>query len=116
MNHRPYPDVARALRQMKRRHAFETQSPLLAWIDEHLCPGLTEWQKPLVVAAVKRTGKAAITAAIVDQGVKASQHVHFATRDGVRCASGAPACSLPSKEPSRCVIVASNEIDQKGRA
>ena len=106
MNYRPYPDVDRALAQLERHHAREQQTPFLAWVDEHVRPGLAEWQKRLVTAAAKQTGKTAITTAIVDQAVKAGHHVHVAGRDGVRCVGGDPACSQPSKEPERSIVLA----------
>ncbi|MEI5520685.1 hypothetical protein WB388_08725 [Streptomyces brasiliscabiei] len=102
MGHRPYPDADRALAQLERRRAPEPPSPLFAWIGEHLAPEikLADWQRAWLNASIvgthpKRTGRTAITAAIVDQAVKADHHVHVAGRDGVRCYGGAPACSLP---------------------
>lgn len=98
MNYRPYPDVARAVARLKRGRELESHG--VAWIDEHLLPGLLEWQKAIVTHAAKQTGKAAIVAAVVDQAVEADEHVHVATRDGVRCAGGDDACALPATEPA----------------
>ncbi|SHI67343.1 hypothetical protein [Streptomyces sp. 3214.6] len=106
MNYRPYPDVDRALAQLERHHAREQQSLFLAWVDEHVRPGLAEWQKRLVTAAAKQTGKTAITAAIADQAVKAGEHVHVATRRGVRCAGGDAGCGLLPLRPDRPLILA----------
>lgn len=104
MNHRPYPDVERALAQLERGR--QPRSPLLAWIDEHLLPGQAEWQKAFITAAVRRTGKSAIVAAITDEAVKAGEHVHVATRRGVRCAGGDDACSLPKLRPDSPLVLA----------
>lgn len=106
MNYRPYPDIDRALAQLERGRAPEPQHPFLAWIDEHLRTGLADWQKPLVVAAAKRTGKSAITAAIVDQAVKAGEHVHVDTRRGVRCHGGDGGCGLLPLRPAAPVVIA----------
>ncbi|MGW1001776.1 hypothetical protein [Streptomyces sp. NPDC002520] len=115
MNHRPYPNVDRALAQLERGRPPQPCQPKrwnpFTTTGRDLGEALrAAFEHP------RKTGKTVIVAQVLDQAVKAGQHVHVATRDGVRCASGAPACSLPSKEPSRCMIVASNEIDQKGRA
>ncbi|MCI3277503.1 hypothetical protein [Streptomyces cylindrosporus] len=48
------------------------------------------------------TGKAAIIEAIVDQAVKAGEHVHVAGHDGVRCAGGDDTCTLPRTMPRQC--------------
>lgn len=100
MNYRPYPDVDRAVAQLKRRR--EPESPVVAWIDEHLLPGLglEGWQKDIVTQVAKQTRKAALVAAVVDQAVKAGEHVHVATRDGARCAGGDDACPLPETAPA----------------
>ncbi|MFF7966727.1 hypothetical protein ACFZC3_15345 [Streptomyces sp. NPDC007903] len=42
MNHRPYPDIDRALNQWHRQR--HTRGPLRAWVDVHI-PGLPDWQK-----------------------------------------------------------------------
>ncbi|MFJ1653492.1 hypothetical protein ACIOC2_19305 [Streptomyces sp. NPDC088337] len=48
----------------------------------------------------RRAGKSAAAAAAVDQAVKAGRHVHVAGGgDGIRCAGGDEACSLPRKNP-----------------
>lgn len=108
MSYRPYPNVDRALAQLERRRRPGPRSPLFAWIDEHLVPEirLTDWQRAFVDSfpgiAPKRAGRTT-TAAIVDQAVKAGEHVHVAShRDGVRCASGDPACSQAGKGPTPC--------------
>ncbi|MGW1498946.1 hypothetical protein ACWCQW_10300 [Streptomyces mirabilis] len=104
MNYRPYPDVDRALAQLERGR--QPQTPLLAWIDEHVLPVQVEWQKALIAAAVKRTGKSAIVAAITEQAVMAGEHVHVATRRGVRCAGGDDSCSLPQLRPDSPLVLA----------
>ncbi|MET7776299.1 hypothetical protein ABZU94_10520 [Streptomyces mirabilis] len=103
MNYRPYPDADRALHQLERGRS---RNSLLAWIDEHLSTGLAGWQKRLVTATAKQTGKAAIVAAITDQALKAGEHVHVATRRGVRCAGGDEACSLPQLRPAQPLVLA----------
>ncbi|MEU8906995.1 hypothetical protein [Streptomyces mirabilis] len=104
MNHRPYPRVDRAIHQVERGR--EPQSPLLAWIDQHLLPVQVGWQKALVTATGKQIGKSAIVAAITDQAVKAGEHVHVATRRGVRCAGGDSDCSLPQLRPDSPLVLA----------
>lgn len=104
MSYRPYPDVDRALAQMERRRATQSPSPMLAWIDEVVAPlRLAEWQRAWLNATVtvslpKRTGRAALSAAIAEQAVKDGEHVHVAGRDGVRCAGGDAECALPKAE------------------
>ncbi|MFJ2719399.1 hypothetical protein [Streptomyces sp. NPDC087437] len=53
----------------------------------------------VLVEHPRRAGKTAAAAAVVDQAVKAGGHVHVAGRDGVRCAGGDDACSLPRQNP-----------------
>ncbi|WP_435244936.1 hypothetical protein [Streptomyces tendae] len=110
MNFRPYPDPDRALAQVKRGRLPEPRSALFVWIDEHIAPEvqLTDWQRAFVKAfpgLVRRTGKTAITEAIVDQAVKAGEHVHVAGHDGVRCAGGDDACPVPGKGLGVCGFV-----------
>lgn len=107
MNHRPYPDRARALAQLKRRRLPEPTPPVLAWIDEHLAPGfrLTDWQRQFAAAfaglAPKKTGRTAVTTALAAQAVKAGEHVHVAGTDGIRCAGGDDTCPTPSLPTDR---------------
>ncbi|MEU9208521.1 hypothetical protein AB0D27_11345 [Streptomyces sp. NPDC048415] len=101
MNYRPYPDVDRALAQLDRDRVPGPRSPLLASLEQVVAPlHLADWQREWVSALAglshaKRTGKSAITAAIVDEAVLAGEHVHIAGRDGMRCAGGDQACPLP---------------------
>lgn len=101
MNYRPYPDVDRALAQLERDRVPGPRSPLLASLEQVVAPlHLADWQREWVSALArlshpKRTGKSAITAAIVDEAVLAGEHVHIAGRDGMRCAGGDQACPLP---------------------
>ncbi|MGP4085469.1 hypothetical protein [Streptomyces sp. KR55] len=99
MNYRPYPDVDRALAQLERGRVREPVQVVTLLADttalEAALRRIGEALRP------RQTGKAAITAAIVDEAVKAGEHVHVAGRDGVRCAGGDDACSVPSKEPDR---------------
>lgn len=53
----------------------------------------------------RRAGKTATAVAVVDQAVKAGEHVHVAGRDGVQCAGGDEACSLPRIERGDQVVV-----------
>lgn len=53
----------------------------------------------------RRTGKTAIVRAIVDEAVKAGEHVHVAGRDGTRCAGGDADCALPRIERGDQVVV-----------
>lgn len=98
MNYRPYPDTDRALAQVERHLA---PKPHLAWVDEIMAPlKLTDWQRALLDSAMtvtlpKRSGRTAITTAITDQAVKDGEHVHVATRDGIRCAGGDDDCTRP---------------------
>ncbi|MFI5973543.1 hypothetical protein [Streptomyces sp. NPDC051452] len=63
--------------------------------------------RQVLVEHPRRTGKAAITAAIVDQAVKAGKHLHVATRRGVRCAGGIEhACTLLPLRPDAPLILA----------
>jgi hypothetical protein len=105
MNHRPYPDADRAMRQLARHRIHRTGTSALsglldgmgmklepfqqAWLDTCLHTGTA----PAVSA--RRTGRTAIIAAIADEAVAAGEHVHVASRDGMRCAGGDPSCPLP---------------------
>lgn len=60
----------------------------------------------LLVTQPRRAGKTTIVKAIADQAAKAGEHVHVATRDGVRCAGGDPACPLPRKAPEPPIVLA----------
>ncbi|MFF2094835.1 hypothetical protein [Streptomyces sp. NPDC058202] len=52
--------------------------------------------RQVLVEHPQRSGKTAIVAAIVEEAVKAGEHVHVATRRSVRCAGAAEkACTLP---------------------
>lgn len=60
-----------------------------------------------MIQSGRRTGKTAITAALIDEAVKGGEHVHIATRRGVRCARGAQhACTLPPLRPAEPLILA----------
>lgn len=59
-----------------------------------------------IIEHPRKTGKSAIVAAITDQAVKAGEHVHVATRRGVRCAGGDDACSLPQLRPDSPLVLA----------
>ncbi|MFD1656975.1 hypothetical protein ACFSL4_01675 [Streptomyces caeni] len=101
MNYRPYPDVNRALHQARRGRLPQTPEPRLWNPVATTAHDLGEALR----AAFKhprRTGKTAITAAIAEQAVKAGEHVHVAGRDGMRCAGGDDACTLPRSTPPRC--------------
>ena len=86
MNYRPYPDVDRALAQLERHRAAD---PVRAWLDRLTAPvQLTAWQRAWLNSTVagtwpKRSGRTALTAAIVDQAVKDGHHVHIAGREGM---------------------------------
>jgi hypothetical protein len=98
VNYRPYPNADRALHQVQRGRVYVlTLRPDLTAFHETM-RRLTEALGP------RRTGKAAITAAVVDAAVKAGEHVHVAGRDGVQCAGGDDDCSLPrpDTESPRC--------------
>lgn len=102
MNFRPYPKVDRALHQVERGRVPEPQlwNPLTTTgreLGEAFRAAFTH---------LRRAAKTTITVALADQAVKAGGHVHIAGRDGVRCAGGDPACSLPSKEPERPIVLA----------
>lgn len=98
MNYRPYPDVDRALAQLERGSVREAVELVTFHVDtsalEAALRRFGEAFKP------RQTGKAAIVAAIVDQAVKAGEHVHVATRDGERCAGGDDDCNVPQNGPA----------------
>lgn len=108
MNYRPYPDPDRAMRQLARHRIHRTGTSTLsglldgmgmklepfqrAWVDTCLHTGTT----PAVSA--RRSGRTAIIAAIADEATAVGEHVHVASRDGMRCAGGDPNCPLPRTE------------------
>ncbi|MEV6296259.1 hypothetical protein AB0M41_38890 [Streptomyces sp. NPDC051896] len=103
MNYRPYPEADRALAQVKRGRLPELPRPpviaSLAQLQAYVESG--EFARRMLAIGetfsavlARRSGKSAITAAIVDQPVKAGEHVHVAGRDGVRCAGRDQACRL----------------------
>lgn len=119
MNHCPYPSTDRALAQVKRDRVPESPRPPFRTFEEFtVYVDSGEFQKRMQaigesVAAVlarsraRRGGKAAITAAITDQAVKAGEVVHVSTRRGVRCAGGAEhACTLLPLRPDQPLILA----------
>lgn len=122
MSYRPYPDVHRARRQLNRSRAPERPSPLLEWINQVVAPlKLAEWQRAWLNAAItvnhpKRTGRSALTAALVDQAVKAGEHVHIASLDGVRCVGEGQTCALPEAEPQQCGFIHDQWLDGVYRA
>lgn len=99
MNYRPYPNVDRALAQVERRHALQPPQTLLGYLDKIVAPlKLADWQREWAsawasVTLPKQAGRSGITAAIVDQAVKAGEHVHVAGRDGVRCLGSDGTCT-----------------------
>ncbi|MFJ6841375.1 hypothetical protein ACIQRE_01750 [Streptomyces griseoluteus] len=58
MNHRPYPDVDRALHQWHRQR--RTRGPQLAWLDEHI----PDWQRSIFARIAGRTGPHVSAAAV----------------------------------------------------
>lgn len=60
----------------------------------------------VLVEHPRKAGKSAIVTAVTDQAVKAGEHVHVATRRGVRCAGGDGACSLPQLRPDPPLVLA----------
>lgn len=55
-------------------------------------------QRHVLLVQARRTGKAVIVRAVTHHAVKGGEHVHIATRSGVRCAGGDGACTLPRTE------------------
>lgn len=86
--------LAAAMRSAGRFTRSRASQPTgaLAWIDEHLNLDLAPWQRQFLNEP-RRTGKSALTAAIVDQAVKAGEHVHVAERSGFRCLGSDGTCT-----------------------
>lgn len=109
MNYRPYPDVDRALAQVTRGRLPEPpQLPIItSFAQLQAYMESSEFARRMLamgetVSAIlaRRAGKSAIATAITEQAVQAGEHVHVASRDGVRCAGGDDGCMLPrAKEP-----------------
>lgn len=125
--HAPEPPRCPACTHFVSRHALEDGQPVCTrgqgLISCRDCAEL--WARTPAVAALvnfgiafrhgtgrhvlteqpRRTGKTATTAAIVDEAVKAGEHVHVAGRDGTRCAGGEAACPLPRIQRGDQVVV-----------
>jgi hypothetical protein len=90
MNYRPYPDTARALAQVERGRVEKIPPPsptsVAAW--RFLESLMRATGRPLGEHQ-RRIGKTAMQRALVDDAVKAGEHVHVAGVDGVKCASAA---------------------------
>jgi hypothetical protein len=111
VNYRPYPDAERAFHQLKRGSVrachFVRQRPDGVIVETHVTPeaalsAFHRWWQD----SPRRTGKTAITAAIVDQAVKAGEHVHVTTRRGVRCHGGDGDCGLLPLRPAEPLVLA----------
>ncbi|MFJ4365088.1 hypothetical protein ACIP4S_13145 [Streptomyces chartreusis] len=97
MNYRPYPNVDRALAQLERRKALvET---IIFPVDTSSKATFRRLDETMAAFSARRAGKAALTVALTEHAVQAGEHVHVAShRDGVRCAGGDDACTLPRTE------------------
>lgn len=106
MNYRPYPDADRALAQVERGRLPKTPQP--GPLNPFTATGRDLGEAfRAAFGHPRRAGKSAITAAIVDQAVKAGEHVHVATRRGVRCAGGAEQLLVLARVVRTCVAVPS---------
>lgn len=103
MNYRPYPDAARALAQVERGRVEKTAPPsptaVAAW---RFLESLTRAASRAHVEHPRRIGKTALQRTLVDEAVKAGEHVHVAGLDGVKCAGGDDACAAPRTTPPSC--------------
>lgn len=102
MNYRPYPDVDRALAQLERHRVPEPVQLLVLRPDTRALEAALARVGQSFALRPRAAGKSAIAAAIAAQAVKAGEHVHVATRDETRCASGSETCPLASKAPDPC--------------
>ncbi|MFB7596911.1 hypothetical protein [Streptomyces sp. NPDC056160] len=114
MNYRPYPDAARARHQLERGRTpelpprpFANITEFQAYVDSgefsRRMRALGETFAAFFTAnQARRAGRSAITAAILDQKVKAGKHVDVASGDGIRCVGGDEDCTAPGTEPGKC--------------
>ncbi|MCX3059569.1 hypothetical protein [Streptomyces beihaiensis] len=124
----PEPDRCPVCTHFVSRHALEDGTPVCTrgvglvscrdcaetWAQNPTVAALTDLGRVLQLGSgrqvlaehPRRTGKTAITAAVAEQALRAGEHVHVSSRDGVRCAGGDPACPLPRYTPDRPIALA----------
>jgi hypothetical protein len=88
VNHRPYPDPDRALRQLARKERVTHDVRALpdgSIAEEHTFPGQS---LAALTSAVRRTGRTAITEAALDKARRAGEHVHSTGTLGPLCWNG----------------------------
>ena len=108
VSHLPYPRADRALHQLD-RHAYE-RCPIAPAADQFRATIARAFRVPprligmhageVHIEHPRRTGKAAIVRAIVDQAKADGEHVHSAGPGGMRCHGGDPDCTTPRAEES----------------
>ncbi|WP_329214844.1 hypothetical protein OG352_05325 [Streptomyces sp. NBC_01485] len=124
MNYRPYPDADRALHQVKRgrvrAYHYVRQLPNGMIAETHIFPNTERLMRAfravsestgqvlqrIAVQHARQIGKTALIAAAAEEAVKAGEHVHVATRRGVRCAGGDEGCGLRLLRPDPPLILA----------